>query len=355
MAWRDRLSAMFSRRKPRDVDFRIWDSIIQQVNAYLSESKVGNVTDLLEQHRKSNLLVIGICDSIETWMHKVMATPEDAARREVLKMIDALRKTSFVKKEVKSLAGTTIYTNNPVLSTLAMHTFLLNEYLQHKNSKLRKPSKSEVEAALRIVENHFRKDTTRQLLDLVATQGRKLPTHYVASINGWLGEVGRLRDLHEKMNTSINPQEVGQLREQLWPIENRLVRASERILETNIVVLPPTYMQKLEEELDALGWFARFPEKVDSPGSRMFLDKYGIQPDKPYAVRCRQIEEAFRKLDERLVRMSGRKPYADELFASLKREEPKAAEKKDHSNVHDWEPRQSETSHSEQPSRKIRR
>lgn len=358
MAWRDRLSAMFSLRKPKDVDFTKWNSIVLQAENYLCDNELRSVTDLLERYRKSDLVVIGICGSITTWMHKVMATPEDAARKDVVKLIEVLRKTSFVKKDAKSLASTSIYSNNPVLSTLAMHTFLLNDYLmQHPDSKLSKPSMSAVEAALRIVENHFRKDTMRELLDLVATHGRKLPSHYVASLNGWVGEVNRLRDLHQKMNTSLEPLEISRLREQLWPIENRLVRESEKILEINRAPLPSTYLQKLDEELDALGWFARFPEKVDSPDSRMFLDKYGIQPDKPHAVRCRQIEEAFRNLDNRIVKLSGREPYADRLFASLKREELKAAEKKDHSNLPDWEPRQSETSHPEQPSasRKVRR
>ena len=37
----------------------------------------------------------------------------------------------------------------------------------------------------------------------------------------------------------------------------------------------------------------------------------------------RQVEDAFRELDGRLARLTGRRPYADDLFQSLKRKEAK--------------------------------
>ena len=73
-----------------------------------------------------------------------------------------------------------------------------------------------------------------------------------------------------------------------------------------------------------MGWLARFPEKIDSPyTNRQLLDKYGILPGISPAEQYGQIWKAFRELDERLVRMTGRQPYADDLFESLRQKGPK--------------------------------
>lgn len=47
-----------------------------------------------------------------------------------------------------------------------------------------------------------------------------------------------------------------------------------------------------------------------------FLVKYGIDRKSPEDVRVRQAEAAYRELDKRFVRMTGRKPYVDELFGA---------------------------------------
>lgn len=80
-------------------------------------------------------------------------------------------------------------------------------------------------------------------------------------------------------------------------------------------------------ELQTLGWFARFPEKIDSPYINLqLLDKYGIESGIPREDQSRQIEKAFRELDARLVRITGRQPYADDLFESLRQKGPEAGE-----------------------------
>ena len=57
--------------------------------------------------------------------------------------------------------------------------------------------------------------------------------------------------------------------------------------------------------------------------NRQLLDKYGIEPGIPREEQSRQAEKAFRELDARLVRMTGRQSYADDLFESLRRKGPK--------------------------------
>ena len=57
--------------------------------------------------------------------------------------------------------------------------------------------------------------------------------------------------------------------------------------------------------------------------NRQLLDKYRILPGISPAEQYGQVEKAFRELDERLVRMTGRQPYADDLFESLRQKGPK--------------------------------
>ena len=83
--------------------------------------------------------------------------------------------------------------------------------------------------------------------------------------------------------------------------------------------LRQTYIEKLDAELQTLGWLARFPERIDdSRINRQLLDKYGIEPGISREEQSRQVEKAFRELDARLVRMTGRQSYADDLFESLR-------------------------------------
>ncbi|MCM1301512.1 MAG: hypothetical protein NC226_07310 [Bacteroides cellulosilyticus] len=98
-----------------------------------------------------------------------------------------------------------------------------------------------------------------------------------------------------------------------------MTKDAEQILEKMHRPLPSTYIEKLDAELQTLGWLARFPERTnDKHVNQQFLDKYDICPGIPRKDQCRQIEEAFRSLDTRLSNLTGRRPYADELFDSLR-------------------------------------
>lgn len=49
------------------------------------------------------------------------------------------------------------------------------------------------------------------------------------------------------------------------------------------------------------------------------LEKHGIRADSPVPELEKQIEEAYRSLDDRIVRLCGRQPYAEDLFSAKKR------------------------------------
>ena len=158
-----------------------------------------------------------------------------------------------------------------------------------------------------------------------------MPSCYVVRLYDWDTDMGRLQEMRGRLDGPAcpdNPQQVQQLRERIWKAENRMVREAERILESDPEIpLRQTYIEKLDAELQTLGWLARFPEKVDSPYiNRQLLDKYGIEPGIPREEQSRQAEKAFRELDARLVRMTGRQPCADALLDSLKRKETRVQE-----------------------------
>lgn len=247
----------------------------------------------------------------------------------MLELMEALRRTPFAKKIGRRLADVPADTAHSLHGVFAMHTFLLDAYLeQHPDSKLQQPPMDEVQAAAHIIDRQFRAETFRELRHLAETSGRYMPSCYVVRLYDWDTDMGQLQEMRGQLDGPAcpdDPQQVYQLRERIWKAENRMVREAERILESDPEIpLRQTYIEKLDAELQTLGWFARFPEKIDSPyTNRQLLDKYSIESGIPREDQSRQIEKAFRELDARLVRITGRQPYADDLFESLRQKGPK--------------------------------
>ena len=155
-----------------------------------------------------------------------------------------------------------------------------------------------------------------------------MPSCYVVRLYDWDADMGRLQKMRGRLDGPAcpeAPQQVQQLRKRIWKAENRMVREAERILESDPEIsLRQTYIEKLDAELQTLGWLARFPERIDdSRINRQLLDKYRILPGISPAEQYGQVEKAFRELDARLVRMTGRQSYADDLFESLRQKGPK--------------------------------
>ena len=247
----------------------------------------------------------------------------------MLELMEALRRTPLAKKIGRHLADVPADTAHSLHGLLAMHTFLLDAYLeQHPDSKLRQPPMDEVQAAAHIINRQFRAETFRELRHLAETSGRYMPSCYVVRLYDWDTDMGRLQEMRGRLDGPAcpdDPQQVQQLRERIWKAENRMVREAERILEGDPEIsLRQTYIEKLDAELQTLGWLARFPERIDdSRINRQLLDKYRILPGISPAEQYGQVEKAFRELDARLVRMTGRQSYADDLFESLRQKGPK--------------------------------
>ena len=328
MEWKDRIARLFRRKPDWEREHRS-TLIARHAENLLRERDISNVTDLVRRHRKSDLTIAGIGLTMNTATSRFLRTPEDAAGKDMLELMDALRRTSFAKKIGRRLADVPADTAHSLHGLLAMHTFLLDAYLeQHPDSKLQQPPMDEVQAAAHIIDRQFRAETFRELRHLAETRGRYMPSCYVVRLYDWDADMGRLQKMRGRLDgpaCADNPQQVQQLRERIWKAENRMVREAERILESDPEIpLRQTYIEKLDAELQTLGWLARFPERIDdSRINRQLLDKYSIESGIPREDQSRQIEKAFRELDARLVRITGRQPYADDLFESLRQKGPK--------------------------------
>ena len=328
MEWKDRIARLFRRTPDWEREHRR-TLIVRHAENLLRERDINSVTDLVRRHRKSDLTIAGIRLTMNTATSRFLRTPEDAAGKDMLELMDALRRTPFAKKIGRRLADVPADTAHSLHGVFAMHTFLLDAYLeQHPDSKLRQPPMDEVQAAAHIIDRQFRAETFRELRHLAEISGGYIPSCYVARLYDWDADMERLQEMRGRLNGPAcpeAPQQVQQLRKRIWKAENRMVRKAERILESDPEIsLRQTNIEKLDAELQTLGWFARFPEKIDSPyTNRQLLDKYGIEPDNPREKQFRQVEKAFRELDARLVRITGRQPYADNLFDFLRQKEAK--------------------------------
>lgn len=328
MEWKDRIARLFRRTPDWEREHRR-TLIVRHAENLLRERDINSVTDLVRRHRKSDLTIAGIRLTMNTETSRFLRTPEDAAGKDVLALMEALRRTPFAKKIGRRLADVPADTAHSLHGLLAMHTFLLDAYLeQHPDSKLPQPLMGEVQAAAHIIDRQFRAETFRELRHLAETSGRYTPSCYVARLYDWDADMGQLQEMRGRLDSPAcpdDPQQVQQLRERIWKAENRMVREAERILESDPEIpLRQTYIEKLDAELQTLGWLARFPERIDdSRINRQLLDKYRILPGISPAEQYGQVEKAFRELDARLVRMTGRQSYADDLFESLRQKGPK--------------------------------
>ena len=103
-------------------------------------------------------------------------------------------------------------------------------------------------------------------------------------------------------------------------VDARLTRAVEKVFESLCGKPPAPYLDKMNGELEKLGQIAALPDSVHDilHISSAFLAKYGINKNASATECSCQAEKAYRELDARFVKMTGRRPYADELFASIR-------------------------------------
>ncbi|MFK2368250.1 hypothetical protein ACIXNN_04405 [Bacteroides fragilis] len=233
---------------------------------------------------------------------------------------DGIENTYFMEKNGCWLADVNPEKADSVHGMLAMHTFMRDAYLKvYPESKQERPSPEEVRSSVRILDFHRKESDVWELCNLAVYL--MPPSRYVALRYGLADDYDRLDRLHRSGPEPAYDEGVA--------LESRLCRNAEKAAESiGDVRLPDFYLEKLNGELENLGRIAASPDAVHdilhiSPD---FLTKYGIDKNASATERSCQAEKAYRELDARFVRMTGRRPYADEFFAFLRHGKEKVAE-----------------------------
>lgn len=159
------------------------------------------------------------------------------------------------------------------------------------------------------------------------------------SVQDYFGFTEDYRLIHQL--EEMEPAEYRQKRQtgevpDVLEVDARLTRTVEKVFEGLCGKPPAPYLDKMNEELEKLGQVAALPESVHDiiHISPAFLVKYGIDKTASNSERSCQAEKAYRELDARFVKMTGRRPYADELFASIRQGKEKTPEAKRPKQVH---------------------
>lgn len=292
--------------------------VTKRIRELVREKEYRKLTELVRRYRKSGDVISRVAGLLSDSC--LFPTPERTAETERSELMEALKGTYFMEKNGCRLADISPEEAGSVHGMLAMHTFMRDAYLKaHPESGQERPSPEEVRSSVRILDYRRKGSDTWELCNLAVHL--MPPSRYVALRYGLADDYDRLDKLNRSGPGSAYDDNG-------WAVlEGRLCGNAEKAAESiGDVRLPDFYLEKLDEELGKLGRIAASPDTVHdilhiSPD---FLAKYGIDKNAPATERSCQAEKAYRELDARFVRMTGRRPYADELFASIRhmREDP---------------------------------
>lgn len=297
------------RRMIYEPDRKTLEKISEQVKEMLENRDYEGVGRLLRRYSESEDAV----SRIALHMHRadLSRTPEQAAQRDIVELFGRLSETYLMRQGGHNPEETAI----PQVMA-AKHTYMLDYYIRkYPDCGIVRPEVPEVEAALRILDGdtQTREKTVSELYDFLMTGDP--PSMYVQLRYG-IAEDCKLYQAMEADDMEVLKGKHGTLPD--FNILNaRLTRTAEKAFESICHRPPNPYLEQLNGELEKLGRLAANPKSIDDLFIyNDFLVKYGIDRKKPEDVRVRQAEAAYRELDARFVKMTGRKPYADELFGA---------------------------------------
>lgn len=297
--------------------------ILKQTEALLGERDFPKLSELLTKYCDSEPSTRLIGNRMAEDF--LICTPIDAMNRELAALMDTLRASPFIRQPEEQRTAPE-YTPDRIDGMLAMYVFMCNAACcRFPECFPQRPDASEVRAATEVLDTLFREKNIRELTSLALYHF--LPSDYVALRHGMAEDcdtVGYLREQSCALDDSWmeeSPAAARKRHEHLLLLEARLERTAEKALETIMDGrLPAPCLEKLEQELQRLQCVPYIPRKEDQPESvRQLYYKYDILAAASREEQFRQVAKAFRELDARLVRMTGRQPYADDLFESLRR------------------------------------
>ena len=291
--------------------------VMKQTRVLVRKKEYRKLTELVRRYRKSEDVITQVSCLLSA--SYLFPTPEKTAETARSELMEALKDTYFMEKNGSRLMDIRPEEAVPVHRMLAMYTFMQDVYSkENPESKQERPSPQEVRSSVRILDFHRKESDMWELCNLAVHL--MPPSRYVALRYGLADDYDRLDRLNRSGPESAYDE---------GALESRLCRNAEKAAESiGDVRLPDFYLERLDGELEILGRIAASPDAVHdilhiSPD---FLTKYGIDKNVSATERSCQAEKAYRELDARFVRMTGRRPYADEFFAFLRHGKEKVAE-----------------------------
>lgn len=295
------------RRMIYEPDWKTLEKISEQAKDMLEKRNYEGVGRLLRRYSESEDAV----SCIAPHMHRadLSRTPEQAAQRDIVELFGRLSETYLMRCSGSNPEKTAI----PQVMA-AKHTYMLSHYAKkHPDSGIARPNAEDVEAALRILDGdtQTREKTVSELYGFLMTGDH--PAMYVQLRYGMAEDCKLCKAIEEGSPETLN-KEYGKMPD-FTILSTRLTKTAEKAFESLCHRPPNPYLEQLNGELEKLGRLAVNPKSIDDFFIyNDFLVKYGIDRKSPEDIRVRQAEAAYRELDKRFVKMTGRKPYADELF-----------------------------------------
>lgn len=296
------------RRMIYEPDWKTLENISEQAKGMLEKQDYEGVGRLLRRYGESEDVVSRI--ALHIYKADLSRTPEQAAQKDIVELFGRFSETYLMRRGGNDPEETGI----PQV-TAARHTFMLDHYVrEHPDCGIARPEAQKIEAALRLLDRDGRTQdrTFSELYDyLMMCQP---PSMYVQLRYGMAEDYKLHLALEDGMETEVLKERYGTVPDHTV-VSARLIKTAEKALEGICDRPPNPYLDQLNEELEKLGRLAVNPKSIDDLFIyNDFLVKYGIDRKSPEEVRVRQAETAYRELDARFVKMTGRRPYADDLF-----------------------------------------
>lgn len=310
----------------REPDYRELQEIAQKAKLLAGVYNHGELAKLIREYSHSEKAIEQIALLIAK--SEPFDSPISTMKKESVNMMDVLTDTPFMAKHGFPLTDIPPSEATSVHGLFAMYTVMRDwGCTKYPMNRIERPPHSEVISAIGILDFQRKSRDVSELCELASYS--MLPSTYVklrygiedkCSTYEWLESY-----LMDRDDCCIEPD----VRMNIPRIEAEMCAAAEKAVE-NIpgVRLPDFYFERLDRELDKLGRIAVSPDASNDLINVQpdFLIKYGIDKTSAPEEQSRQAQKAYKELDDRLVRVTSRRPYADEFFASLRHGKEKVAE-----------------------------
>lgn len=310
----------------REPDYQELQEIAQKAKHLAGVYNHGELAKLIREYSHSEKAIEQIALLIAK--SEPFDSPISTMNKESIDMMDVLTDTPFMAKHGSQLTDIPPWEATSVHGLFAMYTIMRDwGCTKYPMNRIERPPHSEVISAIGILDFQRKSRDVSELCELASYS--MVPSTYVklrygiedkCSTYEWLESY-----LMDRDDCCIEPD----VRMNIPRIEAEMCAAAEKAVE-NIpgVRLPDFYLERLDRELYKLGRIVVSPDASNDLINVQpdFLIKYGIDKTAAQEEQSRQAQKAYKELDDRLVRVTSRRPYADEFFASLRHGKEKVAE-----------------------------